>query len=310
MFWHCGLEGDSWDYMWATVAIWITSILARALWYTYPTSIVAERWFVGSPIILRVFPDNMTRLEMLAPRGLHWNPGQHVYLRAPTVGLFDNHPFTIAAADGLSEVGNEKEHPRILPLYIRTYAGFTRRLRNYVDEESSTQLEAWLEGPYGGHREDITIGFDDVILVAGGGGISAMLPWLEHFAAKLRAGKRMQASSLRLYWSVKNQSAVSWIADTLKSLHLSELQSKISIEIHVTQDELAGEEILIQRTSMATDNSLSPGRLPEKDVERFPGAQNVERDAEEPIPAVRRGRIRFEEVFANLPDESRTVVVG
>lgn len=311
MFWHCGLEGDSWDYMWATASIWMASILARALWYTRPTSILAERWFVGSPIILRAFPDDMTRLEILAPSGFRWNPGQHIYLRAPTVGLFDNHPFTIAAADGFRQDENEKEYtPRILPLYIRTYAGFTRRLRNCVDEESSAQLEAWLEGPYGGHDQDITIGFDNVILVAGGGGISAMLPWLEHFATKLRAGKIMQASSLRLYWSVKKQSAVSWIAEALERLRLRELRSKISIEIHVTQEEMADERFPIERASLEIDDSPSTENMLEKDREKFSGLQNKQRSDGELSIAMRCGRMRFEEIFANLPDGCRAIVVG
>lgn len=97
LFWHAGNILDSWTYLWVTLALWLSSWTARALWSTQPTNI-RNKWLVSSSAMLTGLPGQMTRLEMLAPRGFNVSPAQHCYIRFPSLSDTDNHPFTILSA--------------------------------------------------------------------------------------------------------------------------------------------------------------------------------------------------------------------
>ncbi|RMZ82788.1 hypothetical protein DV738_g1624, partial [Chaetothyriales sp. CBS 135597] len=271
MFWHCDNNGDSWDYLWASLAIWLATAAARAFWFNQTTSILAPRWLVGSSVTAKTYPDNMTSLQIVAPAGFHWRPGQHVFVRIPKLNLLDNHPFTIANADKLDGNDNDQQN---LSLYIRSYAGFTRRLRHYLQSTPDAHLEAGLDGPYGGHHRDLSVEFDEIVLIAGGGGISAVLPWLDFVIAKYRHQRRMQVRSIRVYWSVKQTDSISWISDVLLRLRLYELMSFVRFEVHVTRNEavLAEKEkeepvLPQQKDNGETDQESIAEQYPTKDVD-------------------------------------------
>ncbi|KAF8864439.1 hypothetical protein BDZ45DRAFT_797529 [Acephala macrosclerotiorum] len=87
---------DSWVYLWATRALWLATWIARAFWYTQLLDI-HNQWFIGAPTTLCQLPNDMVRMEILAPRGFKFLPAQHCFLRFPFLWPFDNHPFTIAS---------------------------------------------------------------------------------------------------------------------------------------------------------------------------------------------------------------------
>lgn len=298
MFWHAGNEGDSWAYLWASLAIWLMTIVLRTFYFTKPLNAVSSRWFVGSPLIMRRFPDNMTRLELLAPAGFHWTPGQHVYLRLPQLNLFDNHPFTIATSDCSSHNTNMQQS---IHLYVRSYAGFTRRLRHHAESRPDPHLEAWLEGPYGGHHRDVTTEYDNMILVAGGGGISAVLPWLEDFVYKIEAGCRMKTRTVRLVWSIKHRESVAWISEALEHLNLETHKLLIKVFVHITQDDVDSQ--------VAKSTAVDDLKLVEGTTASEKGSQS-ESDFGELGIELRAGRMDLTQLCNNLPEGSSTVIIG
>jgi predicted ferric reductase len=74
----------------------------------------------------------MTRIDVLKPQGLHWRPGQHVFLRFPNVSILDHHPFTIASAEGgnLRSVSTKKMLN--MSFFVRSHGGFARRLSDFI----------------------------------------------------------------------------------------------------------------------------------------------------------------------------------
>ena len=83
MFWHAGLEGDSWNYLWATIAVWLASILARVFWFNRAFNLRTE-WFHGSATKLQALPGAMSRLTISVPAEFHWNAGQHMFPSSTT----------------------------------------------------------------------------------------------------------------------------------------------------------------------------------------------------------------------------------
>jgi len=96
LFWHAGNVLDSWSYLWATIAFWLASYLARAFLFTRPLNIHSQ-WLVGPSAALFQMPGGMTKIEVVAPLGFKWRSGQHVFLRFPKINVLDNHPFTIVS---------------------------------------------------------------------------------------------------------------------------------------------------------------------------------------------------------------------
>jgi len=311
MFWHAGDEGDSWVYLWATITAWLLSIFARAFWFMRTTNTVAAPWAVGSPLTATILPSEMTLLKLVAPQGFHWRPGQHVYLRIPQVAILDNHPFTIASAEAPvpapreAKRNGEERHLPMLSLYVRSHAGFTRRLRQHLESRPQTQLEAWLDGPYGGHSQDLGVHFDEVLLVAGGSGISACLPYLEHFAWRMRTGQpRLRTRHVRLVWSIRDSSALTWVADALKDLDLPSLTGKVDVLIHITD-----RDGLVENNPNANGVELSELKdIESTSVVVTQGYAIKYSDLDG--TTIRSGRIDMQTLFRDLGHGSRVMVIG
>lgn len=142
LFWHAGNVLDSWAYLYAMLALWLTSWLARTFWDTRPLNI-KNSWFIGAPTTLTQLPGQMTRLEVLAPPDFHHSPAQYCFLRFPSLSPLDNHPFTIASAPQSS---TQEDKPQTLIFLARTHDGFTKRLSKYA-AEPDRHVYAWIEGP-------------------------------------------------------------------------------------------------------------------------------------------------------------------
>ncbi|KAL9105589.1 MAG: hypothetical protein Q9227_009247 [Pyrenula ochraceoflavens] len=267
LFWHAGMEGDSWDYLWATLAIWLATILARAFWFTRPTNIMQTSWFGGSSVsALRTFPNSMTKLEILVPPAFRWSPGQHVFLRFPAISPFDNHPFTIASADMAPSSSEQETERRTLAFYVRSHMGFTKRIRKHINGLADPQLEAWVEGPYGGMHQAPGKRYDQIMLVMGGGGISAGLPWIEHFARMFEQGfVDTKVKNVRLVWSVRERESIHWVEQALIKLPWTRLGKRITLYVHVTGEALKVEG-RPEEAQKGGDWSSSAGKDLEKEV--------------------------------------------
>ena len=164
----------------------------------------------------------MTRLSVwLVPEGFTWRPGQHCFLRFPGLEAWGNHPFTIASADLDSRSVSNKScgnHASTLTFYIRTHRGFTRKLAAYATRFPEASSEVWVEGPYGGLSYRVENVYDSVVLVAGGGGVTACLPWVEHLVSMRKCREEMRVRSVSLVWIVREAAHLSWVAERLHEL--------------------------------------------------------------------------------------------
>jgi predicted ferric reductase len=231
LFWHSENLMDSWVYLWATVAIWLASWLARMFWKTQPLNI-RNRWFVGAPATLTVLPGDVTRIDVWQDRGFNWTPSAHVFLRFTEVAPLDNHPFTIASAP--SSPGSTQSH---LIFLARSHAGFTQKLAAHVNakagKEDGVTTTVWVDGPYGGIHRPLLTRYDSLILVAGGTGITACLPWLLHAVAQARA-ESPRLKRVVLVWAMRSADALSWLADEFDSVAGKESGIDVALKFHVT----------------------------------------------------------------------------
>lgn len=109
------------------------------------------------------------RLEL--PYFDRYQPGQWVYLYIPQVSWFQIHPFSVASAS--SEFGNHSV--RIL---IGVSGNWTRKLDRIIAEDPQKIQRVWVDGGYGHLSIATPQNYNQVVFVAGGAGVGAMLSLL------------------------------------------------------------------------------------------------------------------------------------
>ncbi|KAF4618192.1 hypothetical protein D9613_011676 [Agrocybe pediades] len=121
------------------------------------------------------------RVTMYRPKYFYWRPGQSAFLAFPTVSKFpfkfESHPFTIAtiAEEAVDPESGSETKKRKLVFFVRVRNGFTKRLKETVEEKEG-RMKVFVNGPYS--TPPILVGYQSVILVAGGSGVAFTLPLL------------------------------------------------------------------------------------------------------------------------------------
>ncbi|UPX15984.1 uncharacterized protein EKO05_0006412 [Ascochyta rabiei] len=212
MFWHCNNYLTSWHYLFSTLGIWISSYFMRLFFLNWSNPFRLS-WLIGDEAAVTLMPENAVKITI--PTQTKWRPGQYVYLRMPGISVFENHPFTIASLcddDFPSEYG---EGYRDMVLVFRPFGGFTKK----VVESALTHgpwhtYRAFVDGPYGGMQRRIEA-FDDVVLIAGGSGITAIISQLLCLIKKMRDGKAV-TRKIHVIWALKRPETMEWFKEELR----------------------------------------------------------------------------------------------
>lgn len=303
MFWHSGNLGDSWAYLWATIAVWLASIVAR-LFYFNQSFNVRNQWIAGSPTHLQALPGNMTRIDVLAPPGFSWRPGQHCFLRFPSLSIFDNHPFTIANSCTASRTNmkaeNHKREPQSMTFFVRSHAGFTQRLSKYIKNNADISASAWIDGPYGGVLRKVEKAFDSIILVAGGAGITACLAWLQHISSSMTL-EAVRTRRVSLIWAVREPEHLDWVRPELSEIVKAGSSGNIEISLYVTG--LVSDPTQLSRTDeMSKEIKIHP----DEDGSKQASAGTESRS----LGTHHRGRPPLADLIPSMLTSPRCLVIG
>lgn len=212
MFWHCHNYLTSWHYLFSTLGIWLLSYFMR-LFYLNWTNPFRMSWLIGDEAAVTIMPENAIKITI--PTQTKWRPGQYVYLRMPGISVFENHPFTIASLcsdDFPSEYG---EGYRDMVLVFRPFGGFTNKVyQSAIEHGPWHTYRAFIDGPYGGMQRRIEA-FDDVVLIAGGSGITAIVSQLLSLIKKMRDGKAV-TRNIHVIWALKRPETMEWFKEELR----------------------------------------------------------------------------------------------
>ncbi|KAH6681032.1 ferric reductase transmembrane component 5 [Plectosphaerella plurivora] len=157
-----------------------------------------------------------------------WKPGQHFYLCFPRSSVWQSHPFTPLNLPILE--GGSVNHAYI----FRAKGGETRKVIQKSIAEKSAGTPVILQGPYG---EDHTLHLTpdvNVLCLAGGTGITYVLPTLLWLANQPVGSNRR----ITLVWAVRRKQDIDWVRGELDVLTAAHKHG-IVIDIHVTREEMA-----------------------------------------------------------------------
>lgn len=178
-------------FVWPAILLWGLDRVLRILrvvlsLFTKTTASssaeLKEHGFQATKPRLELLSNDVVVLTAPAPRFFHWRPGQSVYLSFPGISLspFEAHPFTIASIPDCTDnraSGDDRQSAQgELRFFIRVRTGTTRRLRSFVETEK--EFRVLFDGPYS--SPPVLMGYDSVVLVAGGSGISFTFPLFLH----------------------------------------------------------------------------------------------------------------------------------
>ncbi|KAJ3501874.1 hypothetical protein NLJ89_g9142 [Agrocybe chaxingu] len=153
---------------------------------------------------------------------------------------WQSHPFTIASIPSDSTSGEQE-----MVVLVRSAKGITKRLLKHVSSSSSSSLPLFLDGPYGGIRTNLAQ-FEHVVLVAGGTGVTFILPVLQDLVRRMRKAEQakqgeqegtsdMVCKSVQVVWSVREKECISWVLPDLQKVIADAPASSVSIKVHVTR---------------------------------------------------------------------------
>ncbi|PYH88050.1 hypothetical protein BO71DRAFT_436126 [Aspergillus ellipticus CBS 707.79] len=225
-------DGEFNGYLWPLVAIWAFDRSLRVFRLIYCNlrvhlhkglTTVSKTTVTYNPSTDVIRIDMQSDGSVLKP-----GPGQYYFLYQPLrLRGWENHPFTLGhyitpsdasqsrsqTSDSLAEdkqpsqtIVRTSSGPErtTLTFWVRPYDGWTRRLRDECKSQNgSCHPTLLLEGPYGHHEPLHT--FDTLVMIAGGTGISAVIPYLQELVAK---SGRSRVSRIEVNWVVKQKAFV------------------------------------------------------------------------------------------------------
>ncbi|SMR45611.1 unnamed protein product [Zymoseptoria tritici ST99CH_1E4] len=226
-----------------------------------PESTSAMR-FQAADAKLQHFPDqingDVVRLDFVHNHS-PWQVGQHFYLCFPESSIWQSHPFTPLSLPGLTKVGQQHSY------VFRAKSGETKKMAEIAlrklsaaASSTSTEDEAFpetypaqplthdfnaastkviLTGPYGtSHTQklDDSPGIN-VLLIAGGTGITFVLPILFHLmTAPTPRGSGDR--KIEFIWVVRRKQDLEWVKPELDTLRAARARINLSIRIFVTRE--------------------------------------------------------------------------
>jgi ferric-chelate reductase len=174
--------------------------------------------FDSIPAKVTYFEGNAVRLDFANPTTTEWTIGQHFFLTFSQFSIWQSHPFT-----PLSTPGGTQSY------ILRARSGETKKLADM----SSNSTPVILTGPYGNDILQDVYEDTNILCIAGGTGISYVLPVILHLA---RAGYSGGDELIELVWVVRHEYDTKWIEAELEEIRKSPF---ITVTIHVTRQNLA-----------------------------------------------------------------------
>jgi len=123
---------------------------------------------------------------------------------------------------------------------IKPRTGITNKLRQVAQRQDTVRV--LVEGPYGGTNLKLEKSYEQVVLVAGGSGISATLPMLS-MLCKIVGREESILRSVKLIWVIKNRQAQGWVADEMDAVVATALPGSVKIDLYITGDRSRSQQL-------------------------------------------------------------------
>ena len=179
-------------------------------------------------------PCGTLELVLSKPGNLRYNALSFIFLQVKELSWLQWHPFSVSSSplDG-------KYHLSIL---IKVLGEWTEKLRgnisNFCKEEQElpfqphSKITASVEGPYG-HESPYHLMYENLVLVAGGIGISPFLAILSDILHSAREDKTCLPRNILIIWAIKKSNELSLLSTVDMESICPSFSDKVNIEIQI-----------------------------------------------------------------------------
>ncbi|PSR99072.1 ferric reductase NAD binding domain-domain-containing protein [Coniella lustricola] len=180
---------------------------------------------------------DVVRLDFEHPQQ-PWAIGQHFYLCFPKGSIWQSHPMTPLSLPAGDESGRV-QHSYV----IRAKAGETKKLAQIAavamgDEKNATTGAATtkviMTGPYGVDMASDLTPDTNVLCIAGGTGITFVLPVLLKLVRD--SPKRGRTRKIDLVWAVRRDADAQWVEKELEEIQDAGCSQGVNVDIFVTRE--------------------------------------------------------------------------
>ncbi|KAJ6577925.1 FAD-binding domain-containing protein [Mycena capillaripes] len=223
LFIHVNFRLTSWDYFWATLAIYGLAWLSRVARTLYTTGF-------GLPATIESAGPDLIKLSVRVPARFKWAPGQHVFVRVMGLGVhaLTSHPFTVSS---LHTRGAENT----AELVMRVHGGLTHALAQRVAGKAAWTSRVVVDGPYGGLHVPLKV-YERVYLLAGGSGATFTLPVFADLAATLKAGG-VACQRIEFVVAVPDGDNYTWMEPTVTAAAAQLPDTAVGVRVYFTRTE-------------------------------------------------------------------------
>ncbi|KAL6710298.1 hypothetical protein ACN47E_009244 [Coniothyrium glycines] len=214
---------------------------------------------------------DVVRLDFDHPQDA-WEVGQHFYLMFPESSIWQSHPFTplslpVYGADVQRHSyifrAKKGETRKIAELSAKRIARMGSHEESHESLMADARLSIVLQGPYGERTMRDLCPKSNILCIAGGTGITYVLPVLLDLASRQQTPDR----HMSLIWVVRRRSDIDWVAPELAILKRKCKNLRAGIHIYVTR---ASEEA--DPAPPAASEKVTPNDCSTKEIESTPSA--------------------------------------
>ncbi|KAH8816727.1 ferric reductase like transmembrane component-domain-containing protein [Xylogone sp. PMI_703] len=226
-------QGKYLVFLWLCIGLWSAEHAARLV----RLLVLNYKALVGksTPAIVTYLEDaGMIRMQIFSSlTHLYRGPGFHYYVYLPSWRVWETHPFSLAGwSTGVATlpspddanitdlttdektarpstrpvVAETEQSQPSMTFLIRPRTGMTRRLLKSLIPNKPTAMKILLEGPYGTAAP--LSRFNEILFLAGGSGITAVLPYIRRISEKRSSGLGPKAN---LTWIARERGFVEHI---------------------------------------------------------------------------------------------------
>ncbi|KAL2341483.1 hypothetical protein Fmac_009423 [Flemingia macrophylla] len=176
----------------------------------------------------RCLPCGTVELVLSKPQSLRYNALSFIFLQVRELSWLQWHPFSVSSSplDG-------NHHLAVL---IKVLGKWTERLRERITDVDALKdvsvITTSVEGPYG-HEVPYHLMYENLILVAGGIGVSPFLAILSDILHRVREGKPCQPRNILLVWAVKKSNEIPLLSTIDMETICPSFSDKVNINIHI-----------------------------------------------------------------------------
>ncbi|KAL1320511.1 hypothetical protein HN51_065191 [Arachis hypogaea] len=183
----------------------------------------------------RCLPCGTVELVLSKPPNLRYNALSFIFLQIRELSWLQWHPFSVSSSplDG-------KNHLAVL---IKVLGKWTENLRDRITDADEPKdlsvktITASVEGPYG-HEVPYHLMYENLILVAGGIGLSPFLAILSDVLHRAREGKPCRPRNILVVWAVKKSNELPLLSSIDMESICPSFSDKVNInvDIYVTRE--------------------------------------------------------------------------